>query len=212
MWGTGDRCAERLPRRHRRHEQTKSPAQNKNVKLMPFIWPSAGLCPRLPDCVRSLHKHEDSITAESWSLHNTSKTTGALTLVHSLHPLTGLSVQASHAIPLWLALDGGERHPSRIKRNRRANRLTGKEANSHVHIKGTKKGLVCLFFAAPCYLVKVNNWFRMDADKLQARSVALEELRKQPEKDGPHLLVLEKRHTCAGMSYCALILSVSLVR
>lgn len=24
------------------------------------------------------------------------------------------------------------------------------------------------------YLVKVNNWFRMDADELQARSVALE--------------------------------------
>lgn len=47
-----------------------------------------------------------------------------------------------------------------------------------------------------CYLVKVNNWFRMDADELQARSVALEELRKQPEKDGPHLLVLEQTHMC----------------
>lgn len=46
---------------------------------MRFIWPSAGLCPRLPDCVRSLHKHEDSITGESWSLHNTSKTTATLT-------------------------------------------------------------------------------------------------------------------------------------
>lgn len=44
--------------------------------------------------------------------------------------------------------------------------------------------------------MKVYNWFRMDADKLQARSVALEELRKQPEKDGPHLLVLEKTHMC----------------
>ena len=41
------------------------------------------------------------------------------------------------------------------------------------------------------YLVKVNNGFRMDADELQARPVALEELCKQPEKDGPHLLVLE---------------------
>lgn len=48
--------------------------------------------------------------------------------------------------------------------------------------------------------MKVNNWFRVDADELQAGSVALEELRKQPEKDGPHLLVLgeEKTHTCAG--------------
>lgn len=36
----------------------------------------------------------------------------------------------------------------------------------------------------------------MDADELQARSVALEELRKQPEKDGPHLLVLERTHMC----------------
>lgn len=43
------------------------------------------------------------------------------------------------------------------------------------------------------YLVKVNNRFRMDADELQARPVALEELCKQPEKDGPHLLVLEHR-------------------
>lgn len=41
------------------------------------------------------------------------------------------------------------------------------------------------------YLVKVNNGFRMDADELQARPVTLEELCKQPEKDGPHLLVLE---------------------
>lgn len=46
------------------------------------------------------------------------------------------------------------------------------------------------------YLVKVNNGFRMDADELQARSVALEELRKQPEKDGPHLLVLQGAHMC----------------
>lgn len=43
------------------------------------------------------------------------------------------------------------------------------------------------------YLVKVNNRFRMDADELQARSVALEELCKQPEKDSPHLLVLKKK-------------------
>lgn len=41
------------------------------------------------------------------------------------------------------------------------------------------------------YLVKMNNWFRVDADELQARPVALEELCKQPEKDGPHLLILE---------------------
>lgn len=45
------------------------------------------------------------------------------------------------------------------------------------------------------YLVKVNNGFRMNADKLQARPVALEELCKQPEKDRPHLLVLEHTHT-----------------
>lgn len=34
----------------------------------------------------------------------------------------------------------------------------------------------------------------MDANELQARPVALEELCKQPEKDGPHLLVLEHTH------------------
>lgn len=34
----------------------------------------------------------------------------------------------------------------------------------------------------------------MDPNELQARSVALEELCKQPEKDGPHLLVLEHKH------------------
>lgn len=43
------------------------------------------------------------------------------------------------------------------------------------------------------YLVKVNYRFRMDADELQARPVALEELCKKPEKDGPHLLVLKKQ-------------------
>lgn len=45
------------------------------------------------------------------------------------------------------------------------------------------------------YLVKMNHRFRMDADELQARPVALEELCKQPEKDGPHLLILEHTHT-----------------
>jgi len=34
----------------------------------------------------------------------------------------------------------------------------------------------------------------MDADELQARPVALEELCKQPEKDRPHLLVLARTH------------------
>lgn len=34
----------------------------------------------------------------------------------------------------------------------------------------------------------------MDADELQARPVALEKLCKEPEKDGPHLLVLENTH------------------
>lgn len=46
------------------------------------------------------------------------------------------------------------------------------------------------------YLVKMNNRFRMDADELQARPVALEELCKQSEKDGPHLLILEHTHAC----------------
>lgn len=50
------------------------------------------------------------------------------------------------------------------------------------------------FIMSLSYLVKVNNRFRMDADELQARPVALEELCKQPEKDSPHLLVL-KKHT-----------------
>lgn len=32
----------------------KTPAQNKNVNLIRFIWPIAGLCPRLEDYVRWL--------------------------------------------------------------------------------------------------------------------------------------------------------------
>lgn len=39
-------------------------------------------------------------------------------------------------------------------------------------------------------LVKVNYRFRMDADKLQAGPIALEELCKQPKKDGSDFLVL----------------------
>lgn len=35
----------------------------------------------------------------------------------------------------------------------------------------------------------------MDADELQTRPVALEKLCKEPEKDSPHLLVLENTHT-----------------
>lgn len=41
----------------------------------------------------------------------------------------------------------------------------------------------------------MNNRFRVDTDELQAGPVALEELCKQPEKDGPHLLVLEHMNT-----------------
>lgn len=44
------------------------------------------------------------------------------------------------------------------------------------------------------YLVKMNNRFRMNADELQTGPVALEELCKQPEEDGPHLLILEHTH------------------
>lgn len=51
------------------------------------------------------------------------------------------------------------------------------------------------------HLVKMNNGLRMDADELQARPVALEELCKQPEKDGPHLLVLEHTHTHTIMTH-----------
>lgn len=38
----------------------------------------------------------------------------------------------------------------------------------------------------------------MDADELQTGPVALEELRKQPEEDGSHFLVLEKTHMSHG--------------
>lgn len=43
----------------------------------------------------------------------------------------------------------------------------------------------------------------MDADELQARPVALEELCKQPEKDGPHLFVLARtrKHTHTQKNY-----------
>lgn len=94
-------------------------------------------------------------------------------------------------------LDGAEKHSSRIKKTRR-------RPNRHqeTRLTSTSRGKGFVPFVCFCstmfvyYLVKVNNWFRMDADELQARSVALEELRKQPEKDGPHLLVLEWTHMC----------------
>ena len=73
-----------------RHEQTKSPAQNKNVNLMCFIWLLAGPSSRLQDCVPSSHKQRQSLTEESRRLHNTCKTTCALThactQTHSIHP------------------------------------------------------------------------------------------------------------------------------
>lgn len=53
------------------------------------------------------------------------------------------------------------------------------------------------------YLVKVDHGFRMDADELQAGPVALKELCKQPEKDGPHLLVLEHTHTHTHITHQA---------
>lgn len=43
------------------------------------------------------------------------------------------------------------------------------------------------------HLVKVNHGFGMDANELQARPVALEELCKQAQEDGPHFFILERK-------------------
>ena len=43
------------------------------------------------------------------------------------------------------------------------------------------------------HLVKVNHGFGMDSNELQTGPVALEQLCKQAQEDGPHLLILANR-------------------
>lgn len=123
----------------------KIPGTKQKCKTNVFHMAQCRALPKVTGLCLGLHKHEDSITAESWSLHSTSKTTDRFPHTRALGAPTdwGFSAGASHAIALWPALDSGGTHPPRIKRHRRANRLTGKEANSHVHIKGMERFCVC---------------------------------------------------------------------
>lgn len=173
----------------------KNPGAKQKCKPNTFHMAHCRICPRLRDCVRSLDKQTDTIKEESRRFCDTFKTTRVLTHAHTnarirhlwqVH-LSGLYVRVRPHC--WLKhrgqIDGTSCFLGRdcltslIKRS-----YIGKNANFR------PGNFMTLFY----YLVKVDHRFRMDADELQAGPVALKELCKQPEKDGPHLLVLEHTH------------------